>query len=985
VEVAELKTSTTAKNQIQEKRQSFFNKEGLGSFFSESNQPPKAFFKVPPIQAKLTIGQPNDKYEVEADTMADTVVQRLFMDNEPVHQNIGYQGNVAIQTKCNDCAEEETLQKKEDADTLQNDTDVQLKPIFESNNEPTEVDVQTKPISPRVIQAKCSTCAVTEASVNTVDREEKFQKKEEEELSETEAGVQTKSMDAPEEPNPGLEGRLGSSKGGGSSLSPETQGSMGSAFGADFSNVKIHTGSEAVQMNQELGAQAFTHGNDIYFNEGKYDTNSNSGKHLLAHELTHTVQQGGSVSKKIQRSNPPVTLESPVRPNAQACLVHLHGDEANALSVAQNLHRSSCVNLTFIDNPGRRMIRIDVPGHTGISCNADPNRIFSDAGINTKWDDWNRRNTRCRTSPVKTAAIGAVKQYRDNDLNPKIRQCRGQSVDANQAIAGTGVTGSLPVMAFHNNRDQATARNSRRDLTINSYRPGRGEASATETDPSRLNTAFTQINQNAGSGVPTTPSNPHIQTGRDVDDFILVTSIPDFVNAYRAGRNVVLQIENPPQDGSLSVSLSGGRYVNIEAQKSRSTNTIQEAMGQEALSGMGVGSCPAANIPSGPGTNSQNTEPSPAPIRRKLKSPTSSLPFIQMDVEEGHSPSINTVDPSLVAQNDQENSTLSLASIWDFLGRFLRAINGVMKQLETMPTPLPRQNPPTNLPNGCLTYADLSTLTAQKNHWVSVISAMSTNDMIDWIIGRHNPPGAVGIEVDRQKQCMLSAMRSASGVTMPTSPWSQRHRNFQRQSRIWQQKFDFTRNSPFDRISPHARSVCGALLLPTEIQWNTSIPRHRACWGVPALAGTTLPVMPASTRSLTADEKQQEILQASSAPGISRHHWGTDVDVFSTEPVDFERGNQFADEYSWMINNAVQYGFIQSYTPTSSFMGLGYMEERWHWSYWPISQALTEYAQLNVAAIQSELMAQWGTSNQFSFISRYWKDFMFNVNQTPNI
>lgn len=44
-------------------------------------------------------------------------------------------------------------------------------------------------------------------------------------------------------------------------------------------------------MNKQLGAQAFTHGSDIYFNEGKYDTNSKGGKHLLAHELTHVVQQ----------------------------------------------------------------------------------------------------------------------------------------------------------------------------------------------------------------------------------------------------------------------------------------------------------------------------------------------------------------------------------------------------------------------------------------------------------------------------------------------------------------------------------------------------------------------------------------------------------------------------------------------------------------------------------------------------------------------
>jgi len=67
-------------------------------------------------------------------------------------------------------------------------------------------------------------------------------------------------------------------------------------FGADFSGVKVHTGSTAAQLSQDVGAQAFTHGSDIYFNQGKYNPESGAGKHLLAHELTHTVQQGGSES-----------------------------------------------------------------------------------------------------------------------------------------------------------------------------------------------------------------------------------------------------------------------------------------------------------------------------------------------------------------------------------------------------------------------------------------------------------------------------------------------------------------------------------------------------------------------------------------------------------------------------------------------------------------------------------------------------------------
>jgi hypothetical protein len=61
-------------------------------------------------------------------------------------------------------------------------------------------------------------------------------------------------------------------------------------FGADFSSVRVHTGTEAVQMNRELGAQAFAHGSNVYFGEGKSPGNNE----LTAHELTHVVQQGAA-------------------------------------------------------------------------------------------------------------------------------------------------------------------------------------------------------------------------------------------------------------------------------------------------------------------------------------------------------------------------------------------------------------------------------------------------------------------------------------------------------------------------------------------------------------------------------------------------------------------------------------------------------------------------------------------------------------------
>jgi LysM repeat protein len=92
------------------------------------------------------------------------------------------------------------------------------------------------------------------------------------------------------------------SKGAGSRMDENTQSFMQSRFSADFSDVKIHTGGEAIQMNRELNAKAFTVGNDIYFNQGQYDPGSSEGKHLLAHELTHTVQQQASSARLVQKA-----------------------------------------------------------------------------------------------------------------------------------------------------------------------------------------------------------------------------------------------------------------------------------------------------------------------------------------------------------------------------------------------------------------------------------------------------------------------------------------------------------------------------------------------------------------------------------------------------------------------------------------------------------------------------------------------------------
>ena len=90
--------------------------------------------------------------------------------------------------------------------------------------------------------------------------------------------------------------RINNERGGGQPLDSNVQAKMGEATGQDFSDVKVHTGQESHALNEQLSAKAFTTGSDIFFRAGAYDPGSSGGQELLAHELTHVVQQrSGSV------------------------------------------------------------------------------------------------------------------------------------------------------------------------------------------------------------------------------------------------------------------------------------------------------------------------------------------------------------------------------------------------------------------------------------------------------------------------------------------------------------------------------------------------------------------------------------------------------------------------------------------------------------------------------------------------------------------
>jgi hypothetical protein len=223
----------------------------------------------------LTIGQPGDRYEQEADHVASQVMNM----SQPA------QGSVQKQDK-----EEEEIQTKSliQRQEMPEEEEIQTKPLIQRQEMPEEEEIQTKPLAHSITPLIQRQETPEEDEMQMKPEIQREAMPEEDEMQMKPMVQRSGGIDSD-----GLEQNLSNSKGGGSPLPNETRAFMEPRFGADFSQVRIHNDSTANQMNQSIQAQAFTHGKDIYFNSGKYSPDSSEGKTLLAHELTHVVQQTG--------------------------------------------------------------------------------------------------------------------------------------------------------------------------------------------------------------------------------------------------------------------------------------------------------------------------------------------------------------------------------------------------------------------------------------------------------------------------------------------------------------------------------------------------------------------------------------------------------------------------------------------------------------------------------------------------------------------
>jgi Domain of unknown function (DUF4157) len=204
-----------------------------------------------------------------------------------------------LQAKCAECAAEEKLQRQAEpeddfdpASVVQRkcaacEADPRIRPKLEIGpvNDPLETEADV--MADRVVRRQAANIDDDERSAAPLQ-------------------AKAKDTDLAESASSDLESSLSDASGSGSALAPHTRDQMEEAFGADFSNVRVHTGAASADMNDQIGARAFTYGTDIHFNDGEFAPRTEGGTRLLAHELTHVVQQNSGVRrapKRIQAKN----------------------------------------------------------------------------------------------------------------------------------------------------------------------------------------------------------------------------------------------------------------------------------------------------------------------------------------------------------------------------------------------------------------------------------------------------------------------------------------------------------------------------------------------------------------------------------------------------------------------------------------------------------------------------------------------------------
>ncbi|MCH7626050.1 MAG: DUF4157 domain-containing protein [Chloroflexi bacterium] len=210
------------------------------------------------VQTKLTVGPAGDKYEQEADSVASQVVKGLAAEKpSPVQKQEDAVGQAKLQRQ--DDLDDDLQMKLQRQDDLDDDLQMKLQ-----RQDDLDDDLQMK-----------------------LRRQDDLDDDLQMAADGGRIGLEGGSLDQ------GTESLIEGARSGGSPLPDRLRASMESAFGADFSGVRVHSDGKSDELNDKLTSRAFTTGQDIFLKKGEYKPDSLGGKELLAHELTHVVQQKG--------------------------------------------------------------------------------------------------------------------------------------------------------------------------------------------------------------------------------------------------------------------------------------------------------------------------------------------------------------------------------------------------------------------------------------------------------------------------------------------------------------------------------------------------------------------------------------------------------------------------------------------------------------------------------------------------------------------
>ena len=280
----------------------FFKKSRSAGFFG-----PLMRSAQPEVQAKLKVSKPADPMEVEADRTADRVMR---MSDEQVQRNRVGADSPEVQR----AADEEQVQAKADAapeiQRAAEEEQVQAKadavPEVQRAAEEEQVqakaeappEVQRKPAEEEHVQAKAEAPPEVQRAADAQSGAPEMQRAaaEGDTIQRTGGGAPTVAADAQTE--------IQQSTSGGTALPNEVRNDMEPRFGADLGDVRVHADEQSASLTNHLSARAFTYRNHLFFGRGQYQPGTDTGRRLLAHELTHTIQQGATVQRAAEPPGP---------------------------------------------------------------------------------------------------------------------------------------------------------------------------------------------------------------------------------------------------------------------------------------------------------------------------------------------------------------------------------------------------------------------------------------------------------------------------------------------------------------------------------------------------------------------------------------------------------------------------------------------------------------------------------------------------------